>query len=1216
MAGINFKLLFDNTEFKQKVEEAKIYLSSIGQGGIDTSALQQSTQSLGQAIENSMSRADAVFSSFLSNSEEAVDITSMLGDSFNEVSQTVEAMNSSIETQEGVISELSSQYDVLSTAREQANTSGDTAKVDSLTESMQSLKTQINEERNALQGMKGAMSQATAQMQAMGQTAQQTGSINMTEQLEQGLSLLPQPLQGAINGIRGMGRAMKALIANPLGAFITAVVIAFTALYKAMNSTEEKQIRFAKYTGYLSGMLDQLMQLLTDLGDVFIQFGDWGRKAFENPQEALKDFVGLIKSQVEVRLKAIIKTFGALGTIVAGIFTGSISEVKQGLKEYANATAEGITGVQDAGYKAVAKVKEMNDKAVAQANLKRQEKQLEQDISKWQERKAELENLKAQAQTLMYDTNGDPKKRKKALDEYKALIKEELDTELAFQDRKIAIIHATNQLTDSDHEAEDKERKARAEKIKLQAKANRELAMLARRSGGINNAGKKQNKEAEQEKKALEDYQKQIKASVQKGEFELEALRIEAMKDGFAKRQAQARLNHKQALAEVERMKSEMFNAYAERNKKQVADVKIQDLSADEQKALGQAVEKANKQLAQAEEANFKSVLGEVKTYQQQRLELEQEFAEKRNALYRTDEQGTKILKKGVSQGNVDELNRKEEEALGKIDEQFASRSEEYKAWTSEIAKISLEQLQVTLEQAEAELKQFQEKGGGDPQKQAVALAKVRTLKNKIAGERAKSELNPKARTIKEWQDLHRTLNECTKSFKEMGEAVGGTTGKILQTAGEIAGSTLGMINSIMQLATMSATAISTTATAGAKAVNMVEKASVILAVISTALQLATKIASLFDNSGSKDKQIKHLQGEIDQLEWELNHKDITQLIERKGRAIDFVNQVMAETVQELYQQTLATEGAFSAFNKVSQAFKKDSPTMQKAVGRIADEFGKIEYSAGKALGTDKYKQARGDLENMAQQQIHLQEQINAEKSKKSSKQDSKKIKEAEQKIEELRGRMAEVTNKLVEDIIGGSSEKIAEQLGNAFIEAFQKGEDGAKAWGDKVNDIINDITKRMLIKQFLSKPIAEAVDEFKKGTFDKGKYKGDEALHIAKEKLRLKLVDAKEQMEKINFQEFGLTQDPEREGSRGRGIATASQESVDELNGRATAIQSHTYSISEMTKLLVANTNNILKSVQGIETNTQKLHAMESNLSDLKDTVSDIALKGVRIRD
>ena len=93
---------------------------------------------------------------------------------------------------------------------------------------------------------------------------------------------------------------------------------------------------------------------------------------------------------------------------------------------------------------------------------------------------------------------------------------------------------------------------------------------------------------------------------------------------------------------------------------------------------------------------------------------------------------------------------------------------------------------------------------------------------------------------------------------------------------------------------------------------------------------------------------------------------------------------------------------------------------------------------------------------------------------------------------------------------------------------------------------------------------------------------------------------------------------DSEREASS-KGIASASQESIDELNGRMTAIQGHTYSLNENTKILVQTTNLILKSVQNIDRHTEelpdRLSSMESNIKSVKDTVNDIALKGIKIK-
>lgn len=98
-----------------------------------------------------------------------------------------------------------------------------------------------------------------------------------------------------------------------------------------------------------------------------------------------------------------------------------------------------------------------------------------------------------------------------------------------------------------------------------------------------------------------------------------------------------------------------------------------------------------------------------------------------------------------------------------------------------------------------------------------------------------------------------------------------------------------------------------------------------------------------------------------------------------------------------------------------------------------------------------------------------------------------------------------------------------------------------------------------------------------------------------------------------------GYQADADSREASSSGIASASQESIDELNGRMTAIQGHTYSINEYTKELATKTNLILQSVMNIEGETDgfgaRLERMESNLKGVKDTVDNIAIKGIKIQ-
>ena len=213
----------------------------------------------------------------------------------------------------------------------------------------------------------------------------------------------------------------------------------------------------------------------------------------------------------------------------------------------------------------------------------------------------------------------------------------------------------------------------------------------------------------------------------------------------------------------------------------------------------------------------------------------------------------------------------------------------------------------------------------------------------------------------------------------------------------------------------------------------------------------------------------------------------------------------------------------------------------------------------------------------------------------------------------------------MVEDIIGGSSTDIAKQLSDAFFEAFQNGEDYAEAWGDKVNEIVADVLKRMLVSKFLEEPLGQIFDKYKAKWFKDGQFVGLDAIIESMSEFANDLNAVGGDFQEIweNLPDsvknmFAVTDEASREASQ-KGIATASQESVDELNGRATAIQGHTYSISENTKLLLISVNLILQSVLNIERHTEaiaeRVRDMRLSMKEFKDTVNDITLKGIKLK-
>lgn len=435
-------------------------------------------------------------------------------------------------------------------------------------------------------------------------------------------------------------------------------------------------------------------------------------------------------------------------------------------------------------------------------------------------------------------------------------------------------------------------------------------------------------------------------------------------------------------------------------------------------------------------------------------------------------------------------------------------------------------------------------------------------------------------------------------------------------------------------------------AAAGATAISTIEKASVILTVISAALQVATAIASLFNSDDAKNKQIESLQKRIDQLQWELQNQDIVRfnreyldILEQVNteleNSVDYVRQFDEEYKAAQAEADAALRAYYNAINEENQDWlymeylRKQAvadhilqlKSEDEAVERLADAWVDVDYNTTRALGEARYENAREKIENLTKQVILLQEQLEAEQDKKNPDDDA--IQDYQQQIQETAFEAANVVKDMMEEIIGSSAADIASQLGDAFIEAAAQGEDAMEAWHKKVNDIVADVMKRMMIQKFLEEPIGNLFNQMQKKWFDdEGNFNGIQAVLDSSQ-------DFADGLNQIgsNFQEiwetlpddlkqwFGMD---EREASQ-RGIATASQDSVDENNARLTTIQGHTYTLVQGLEELNGTAYEILARVTGIEANTSeannKLDNMGNRVRNIENTVDDIQRNGIRIR-
>lgn len=699
----------------------------------------------------------------------------------------------------------------------------------------------------------------------------------------------------------------------------------------------------------------------------------------------------------------------------------------------------------------------------------------------------------------------------------------------------------------------------------------------------LNAKAEKARQEAENAaKKAASDQERNLKEltkQLQKLRDDALQAEVDSMKEGTAKKLAQIDLDYQKrarAIQEAEERIRELQGG--ELTKGQQAQIKAlndaNNAQRTEERASVSSISISPEGLASTINKNIQSWDEYLKAYGT--------FREKLQA---TKDIYDRKIENAGSIGERKALEAERDAAVAEIEVQAGQWVRELTGKTMDELSALKAELEASLQALESEYNALDSSDSAQGQKLRGEINQTQAKINAVDKAASSTKLAPKDNAIKKWQRLERTLGDIADGFEGIGDAVGGTTGEVISAAGEIATNAASMISSIVTLTESSAAAITTTSTTAASAIKAVERASVILAIIQAVLTIATKIASLFNNDDEKQAEIDRLQGRIEQLQWELDNANAIRLQENSFNAI--------QKVKDAYND--ATKAILSAYGKLSpfgEAIVKRinaAKIEEKAIKSIADAYSNLKYTDSNLLGGNKFSDTRDKLNNLAEQQLLLQKQINAENDKKKT--DKSKIKEWERQIQELGEEAAEVINEVVETIIGGTAEDIAKELGDAFIEAFLEGEDAAKAWGEKVDEIVADIMKQMLVSKFVEERIGDIFDQYKSKWFKDGVFVGIDGVIDSMGNFADDLNKVGEEFQAIwdslpaETKELLGNAGAARQEATERGFKAMSQDTGDELNGRFTDIQGK---VTDIRGYVMAQTQSIiglLTSMANIET-------------------------------
>jgi len=276
--------------------------------------------------------------------------------------------------------------------------------------------------------------------------------------------------------IRSLGVMKVALAATGLGALLLVI----GSIKAAFESSEEGQQKFRKLMDAIGAVTGVLIDYLSDFGELLIA-------AFENPQQAMKDFWAALKANVVERFVSLLDLFGFLAKAIKQVFEGDFVGAMDSVKEAGKEMVDVYTGIPDSFDKIVDGIETINDRIQTTIDKSTELSDLQNSID---ERERELTVSRAKREVEIADLRlkiADTEKqsaeeRIRFSNEALAITNSIYNDEIALAEDRLKIIEQRNALSKSGKEDLDAEAEAERELIMLnQSRANASRELISQR---------------------------------------------------------------------------------------------------------------------------------------------------------------------------------------------------------------------------------------------------------------------------------------------------------------------------------------------------------------------------------------------------------------------------------------------------------------------------------------------------------------------------------------------------------------------------------------------------------------------------------------------------------------------------------------------------------------------------------------------------------------
>ena len=700
----------------------------------------------------------------------------------------------------------------------------------------------------------------------------------------------------------------------------------------------------------------------------------------------------------------------------------------------------------------------------------------------------------------------------------------------------------------------------------------------------------------------------QYKAAVRRQQQSLDDQRVELIENEFDREREAIRLNYEKNRQEYERQEQQTL-ALIRKLRESGADIDSnaeKTFMAGTSAAIAQAAEIRDRELADVnkkEEASYAKLLEKYETYQQGRLRIARKYDQDIAAL--------------ASNPEAQQLAREaKQKALDDFTEQFASQFPEFEAWADRVVAASVKKLESLVIEAQEELENLQSETPDDGNAIAVARAKLRMAERRYLAKK-QNQTKQETTDTTSWTELHRVLTDVIDTFNEVGDAVGGAGGTIIATAGDIAGSTLQIINAVQAYRKAQA------------ASNTLGMASGILGGISAGIGALTTIVNLFEGGETSMERNLRLAREF--------NEELRIMKERSRIDSDEFDNIFGDRVYDRYKQNI---------DVVRTSLEELEKVRERILSRGEEKYqlpGEWRGGAGTGLsGLFRYEKT---WENIADSIANMQVQTRHSTWFRSAKYQSlgsllpelftdgevdmdalrQFVEEGGETFQHLARENQEMLREMVDDwetyeealtAVRDYLQDIFGDLGStltdALVDAFENGTDAANTFVDSVGQALRLLGKRMASSIVFGKLFEDTQKRIEKVM--QSDLSDEERFAQWSETMKSLVSGVMDQQDDFNrlWEEFrriakenGFSIDEEAGTSQQNGKAgatqTVTQDSFSRVEGLVTSVQIHSANIDENTEGIVPVLKGSLEAMNAIRENTEPIPQIYELLQTIK---------------